>query len=34
MHDYKNQSIALKEEIADMVSIYQKSSTHTDVVPV
>lgn len=34
MNNYKDQSIALKEEIADMVSIYQKSSVHTDVVPV
>lgn len=34
MNDYKNQSMALKYEIADMVSMYQNKSTGTDAVPV
>jgi hypothetical protein len=35
MEEYKTQSVALKYEIADMVSIYQKSSQgNTDAVPV
>lgn len=35
MEEYKTQSVALKYEIADMVSIYQKSSQgNTEAVPV